>query len=161
VGIDITERKKAEETLKARQQEIEELNTNLENRVREELEKSRQKDFIMIRQSRLAAMGEMIRYITHQWGQPLWALQLLLNNLSESIEDLGIKEKDTDDLIADGLEMIKRMFTTMNDFKNFFQTNKEKAIFCINKNIKDTLSLVGSSFKHSKISVILNEKKSR
>ncbi len=104
-------------------------------------------------------MGEMIRYITHQWGQPLWALQLLLNNLNESINRIGAKNEDTDDLIADGLEMIKRMFTTMNDFKNFFQTNKEKVIFNINKNIKDTLSLVKDSFKHSKISITLNIKK--
>ncbi len=150
-AFDITEQKQI-------QRKIEELNTNLEYRVQEEVEKSRHKDFIMIQQSRFAAMGEMIMYITHQWGQPLWALQLLLYNLNESINSLGVKNKDTDNMIADGLEMVKRMFTTMDDFKNFFQTNKEKTIFNINKNIKDTLSLVGGSFKHSKISVILNEK---
>lgn len=150
-AFDITEQKQI-------QKEIEKLNTNLEYRVQEELEKSRQKDFIMIQQSRFATMGEMIMYITHQWGQPLWALQLLLYNLDESIKNIVVNNEDTDDMIANGLKMIKRMFTTMNDFKSFFQTNKEKTIFNINKNIKDTLSLVGGSFKHSKISVKLNEK---
>jgi C4-dicarboxylate-specific signal transduction histidine kinase len=144
--------------LRARQQEIEELNANLENRVQEELEKSRQKDYIMIQQSRLAAMGEMMRYIIHQWGQPIWALQLLFHNLEDSIESSGTNQENTDDLIANGFALVKKMSTTMDDFKTFFQTNKEKVNFSINKNIKDILSLIGASFKYSNIPITLNEK---
>lgn len=160
---DITERKQAEEIIKDRHHEIEKLNAILEARVQVEVEKSRQKDYIMIQQSRLAAMGEMIRYITHQWGQPLWALQLLFHNLEDSIESSGIKregtdEEGTDELIKKGFALIKKMSTTMNDFKNFFQANKEKINFSINKNIKDTLSLIGASFRYSNISIRLNEK---
>jgi len=155
---DVTERKRAEDELRARQKEIEKLNATLEARVQEEVEKSRQKDYLMIQQSRLAAMGEMIRYITHQWGQPLWALQLLFHNLEDSIESSEIKLGDSNELIANGFALIKRMFTTMDDFKNFFQADKEKVVFSINKTIKDILSLIGASFKYSDIPINLDEK---
>jgi signal transduction histidine kinase len=112
----------------------------------------------MIQQSRLAAMGEMIRYITHQWGQPLWALQLLFHNLEDSIESSEIKLEDSNEIIANGFALIKRMFTTMDDFKNFFQADKEKVVFSINKTIKDFLSLIGATFKYSNIPINLDEK---
>lgn len=155
---EIAERKRAEKEIKTKQKELEELNVNLENRVQEELEKSRQKDYIMIQQSRLAAMGEMIRYIIHQWGQPLWALQLLFHNIESLLESIGIENDDSDNLVATGLKLVERMFATMDDFKSFFQADKEKVNFSINKNIKDTLSLVGASFKYINIPITIDEK---
>jgi PAS domain S-box-containing protein len=152
--FDITERKRAEEALY-------ELNKDLENRVQEELERSRQKDYMMIQKSRLAAMGEMMQYIIHQWGQPLNALNILFYNLELLLDDIdiGIKEKEVDECIANGLKLIKEMFSTVDDFRNFFKNRKEKIEFSVNNNIKDTLSLFGDSLIYSKISVTLNETK--
>jgi PAS domain S-box-containing protein len=158
---DITERKKAEEEIKARQKEIEEINASLEKRVQEELQKSRQKDFVMIQRSRLAAMGEMMQYIIHQWGQPLNALNILFYNLEIALDeiDVGTKEKEVEETIANGLRLVKEMFSTVDDFRNFFKSHKEKVEFVVNKNIKDILSLFGDSFTYSKISVTLKETK--
>jgi PAS domain S-box-containing protein len=155
----IIKRKQAEENLKDRQQEIEEINATLENRVQEELEKSRQKDYIMIQKSRLAAMGEMMQYIIHQWGQPLNALNILFYNLELLLEDsdLGIEGREVDKFIGNGLKLVSEMFSTVDDFRNFFKTRKEKVKFSVNKNIKDSLSLFGDSLAHSKIAVTLNE----
>lgn len=153
------ERKQAEEEIKAKQKEIEEINANLEKIVQEEIGKSRQKDFIMIQRSRLAAMGEMMQYIVHQWGQPLNALNILFYNLEIVLNeiDIGTKEKEVEGTIANGLRLVKEMFKTVDDFRNFFKPHKEKVEFVVNKNIKDILSLFGDSFTYSKISVELNE----
>ena len=135
---DITERKKVEEVLNTRQQEIEKLNTNLEMRVQEELEKSRQKDLFMMHQSRLAAMGEMIGLIAHQWRQPLNALNLILYNIKELYEDNQTSDEIIDNLCAKGTNLIMKMSSTIDDFRNFFKPNKGKEIFSITKIIKES-----------------------
>lgn len=157
MGIDITERMRAEESLKERQREIEELNATLERRLQEELEKSRQKDVIMMHQSRLAAMGEMIGLIAHQWRQPLNALNLLLFNIKDFFEEKKLTETTIENFIDNGVKMIMKMSTTIDDFRNFFKPCREQEEFSINKIIKDTLSLVAASFKYNNISVIVNE----
>ena len=156
---DITERKQAEEELKARQQEIEELNANLERRVHEEVEKNRHKDLIMMHQSRLAVMGEMIGLIAHQWRQPLNALNFLLYNIQDCFEDTELKEETLDDLIKNGIKLIKKMSITIDDFRRFFTPHKEKVRFSVNNIIKDTLSLLKPSLKYNNISVMVNEEK--
>jgi phosphoglycerate-specific signal transduction histidine kinase len=135
--LHIAERKRAEEELKAKQSEIEELNTNLEKRVQEELKKSRQKDFIMMHQSRLAAMGEMIANISHQWKQPLNALSILLYNIKDLFDDNESEEENIDYFIEKGIQQIMKMATTIDDFSNFFKPNREKEEFSINKALKN------------------------
>ncbi len=154
---DITKRKYVEKTLKAKQNEIEELNSNLEKRVEEELEKSRQKDLVMIHQSRLAAMGEMIGLIAHQWRQPLNALHLLLFNIKEFYKENRLDEKALDNFISTGVKLTSQMTSTIDDFRAFYRPNKKKELFSINDVIRDSVSLLDASFKYVNISVILSE----
>jgi signal transduction histidine kinase len=121
------------------------------------VEKSRQKDFIMMHQSRLAAMGEMIGNIAHQWKQPLNALIFLLYNIKDHYESNELTEKTLDKLVEEGDKMIRRMSDTIDDFRNFFRPNKQKEVFNVNKIIKDSLSLVDASLRFNNISITLNE----
>ncbi len=154
---DITERKRVEEDLYARQQEIERLNSDLEKRVQDELQKGRQKDLIMMHQSRRAAMGQMIELIAHQWKQPLNAINILLYNIRDCMEDKKLSINEIDDFIVNGEDLIKKMAMTIDDFKNFFKPNKKKKKFVVNQVVKDTLSLVNVSFKYDNISVSVYE----
>lgn len=154
---DITERKKNESLLKKRQREIEELNNNLERRVQEELEKNRQKDFVMMHQSRLAAMGEMLGLIAHQWRQPLSALNFILYNIKLSFEEKDLTEEVLDDSITKGMRLIASMSETIDDFRDFFRANKKEVEFSINKTIRDTFFMVRPGFTHNGISFDIHE----
>ena len=82
---DITDRQRVEEQLRQKTARLEELNRTLVEKIREEVDKSREKDHLLILQSRQAAMGEMIGNIAHQWRQPLTAISLLVQDLGESM----------------------------------------------------------------------------
>jgi signal transduction histidine kinase len=126
--------------------------------VQEELRKSREKDSIKIKQSRLAAMGEMIGNIAHQWRQPLNALNILLYNIKDFYEDKNHDGEELNRLFSKGDMLISEMSMTIDDFRKFFKPDKKKIEFSLNKIVKYSLSLFEASFHYHNISVKVKEK---
>ena len=58
--------------------ELKELNQFLEEKVKEEIEKNREKEQLLVQKSKFIALGEMISNIAHQWRQPLSELSSIL-----------------------------------------------------------------------------------
>lgn len=139
--------------IEERNRRLNELNATLENRVFDELRKNREKDHLLIQQSRSAAMGDMIHNIAHQWRQPLNALALVIANIRDAWEygelDLQIlKQEDTK-----AQQLIQRMSRTIDDFRNFFRPDKKEQIFIVNDCVHDSLSLIEASLQHHQIKV--------
>jgi signal transduction histidine kinase len=105
-------------------------------------------------QSRLAAMGEMIGNIAHQWKQPLNALNILLYNIKDCFDSDEREPELLDNFVEKGTDLVMKMASTIDDFRYFFKPNKKKEKFCINKSINDSLALVNASLKHNNISLI-------
>jgi len=145
---DITARKQAEEALK-------QLNATLDRRVQEEVAKNLDQERLLIQQARLAAMGEMIGNIAHQWRQPLNALGLLLANLKDASDFHELDSATIDDTTTRGQQLIQKMSTTIDDFRNFFKPNKLKEDFSLAGAVGGTLNLIGHSLKNHNISVNL------
>jgi PAS domain S-box-containing protein len=147
---DISRRKQAEQELKS-------LNENLEQRVHGEVAKNMEQERLLIQQSRLAAMGEMIGNIAHQWRQPLNALNLLLANIKDAFEYGELDRDYLDQALADGNQLVQRMSTTIDDFRNFFNPNKVIQNFSLNRAISAALSLVSHGFKNHNIAILVEE----
>jgi signal transduction histidine kinase len=128
--------------LKTYTDDLNELNEQLEKRVSDELVKSRQKDYILIQQSKLATMGEMINAIAHQWRQPLNSLGLSIQDIKYAYEQDEITKEYINTIIKESMEQIKYMSKTIDDFRNFYKPNKEKKLFGINSALKGSMSLV-------------------
>ena len=127
------------------------LNTELEEKVIVETSKQKEQEQLLIQQTRLAAMGEMIGNIAHQWRQPLNALGLILQNIKFSYEIGELDEKMVDKSVKKATLLTENMSKTIDDFRNFFRPNKAKENFKINEGITKAVELIESTFEHNNI----------
>ncbi len=138
------------------EEKLRKLNETLEQRVEEEVQKNREKELLMIQQSRLASMGEMIGNIAHQWRQPLNALALVLSNLKDAYQYNELDAEYLDQASANGMRLIQKMSTTINDFRDFFKSDKTETDFSACTQINDAIALVDAAFKSNNIKIVFN-----
>ncbi len=153
---DITHEKQAEQlhhSLEKKSSELLLLNKELEERVKNAVLKSKQKDHLMAQQGKLASMGEMIGNIAHQWRQPLNALGLLLQKQQIFFDRGLLTSEKLKESIDKGTLLINKMSSTIDDFRDFFKPNKEKTSFDVKEVIDDTLELIGATLYNNNISL--------
>ncbi len=141
------------DSLTAQFTDIRRINESLEQQIAQEVSKTMEQEHMLVRQSRMAAMGEMIGNIAHQWRQPLNALGLLLFNIKDAYQSNTLDAAYLDQAFADGNRMIQKMSTTISDFSNFFRPDKEIIAFSAREQIQEAIALVKSSFQQSQIAI--------
>jgi signal transduction histidine kinase len=124
------------------------LNKTLEERIIEEVTKNREKDKIMFQQSKMAALGELLGMITHQWRQPLAQINSttlnMYNNYKKGEFSLDLLKKDISE-IEDTTNFLSQ---TITDFSNFFSPDKEKNIFSTKQAVTECLHILFPKFIH-------------
>lgn len=99
--------------------------TDLDNKIKKGVETIREKEQILIAQSRQAAMGEMIGNIAHQWRQPLNNLGLVIQNYRNAFENGNMNEDYINKSEEKGMRLILHMSHTIDDFRSFFIIEKK------------------------------------
>ncbi len=136
--------------------ELKQLNESLEEKVLLEISKSKEKDRLLFQQNKMAAMGEMLSNIAHQWRQPLSSISTAASGM-QLRRELNVL---TQEEIADSCEFIlnnsQYLSQTIEDFKNFFKQDKDKQLFSIKDSISENLALLKDKLKHDNIKVIIN-----
>lgn len=135
-------RVEAFEIIERSHNELKEYKDNLVLKVEEALEEKRQQEQILIQQSKMAVMGEMIASIVHQWKQPLAITSSILS--TEKIKnELSEKPKRFEDQFFDSiLTQINYMDQTVSDFSGFFKPNREKEFFSLSSSIEDIINIL-------------------
>ena len=137
-------------------QELELYKNQLEDKVSLELRLNKEKDTLIAEQSKLAAMGEMIGAIAHQWRQPLNALSGHIQFLEDDFDDNIVDKNYITKFIDKNMEFIKFMSNTIDDFRNFFRIDKVKIKFSVREKILHTIKIVQNDLNKYNIKLTIN-----
>jgi two-component system, NtrC family, sensor kinase len=134
---------------------IKDIFSRYKSNIKIEMNKSIEKEKLLVQQSKMSMMGEMIGSIAHQWKQPLSIISMSngLLKLNREIKDFSAP-KEIDDSISNIDNAIKHLSQTIDDFRNFFNPNKEKCFYKISEAFEDTLKLIDSQFRNNNIEII-------
>ena len=169
-GRDITERIKTEQELHDKavqleeeigerqraQEELQLLNNTLEQRISEAVTELRQKDDLLIQQNRMAALGELLTNIAHQWRQPLNNIAVYIQTMQYLRRAGELTDEEMDRDIKAVMEILQYMSQTIDDFRSFFVRDRASAReFPLAPTIAKALSLVTPAFTANNIKVVL------
>lgn len=110
----------------------------------------------LLQQNRLAAMGEIISNIAHQWRQPLNNIGLIAQSLQIYFGLGKLTKAEFDKEINDLMEIVQSLSGTINDFSNFFREDKERREFLINRAVSQAVELMTASLQNSHIKIELH-----
>lgn len=125
-------------------------------RLFEVTERERLQRAMLIQQSKMASLGEMLSAISHQWKQPLNVISAIAHNLSDSIESNRISRSYLQESIDDILTQIEFMSSSMSDFKNFYTPSKDTQKFSLKLALQDLVKIIENRLFSNSIDLKLN-----
>ena len=134
--------------------ELRQINSDLEIRIKKEVDENLRKDRLLSQQQKMVSMGQMIENIAHQWRQPL-------SLITTSVSGIKIKKQinDLDDeflykTLDSILNTSKYLSNTIDDFRYFFKPQKEREDFYLEKCCNKTIELINPNFISQNIKII-------
>jgi signal transduction histidine kinase/ferredoxin len=132
---------------------VEEL-AQLNEQLQTEFNERKHQEQLLIQNSKLAAMGEMIGMIAHQWRQPLSSISTLAGNLQVYL-DLDMFDKNQfNELLNDINNHAQYLSNTINDFRHFFKPDNPQDMVVMTQIIDDTLGIIGKSLEYKSVALV-------
>lgn len=111
---------------------------------------------LLFNQSKMAAMGEMIENIAHQWRQPLSAISISASALKLENEYGMSDSKKLDKGLGDILNNTTYLSNTIEDFRSYFVQDKKKSICKLKEVYNSCIKLLKPKFISADIFIIEN-----
>jgi signal transduction histidine kinase len=117
----------------------------------------RKQEHMLIQQSKMAAMGEMLGNIAHQWRQPLSTITTAATGAKLQKEMDYLSDTDFNYAMDSISNSAQYLSTTIDDFRSFFNPNNNKETeFLLSDMIKKTLAIVSPQFITKDIIIVKN-----
>ena len=154
--------RKYKKEVQYREDELKALNENLFMKVQCGIQEAKQKDKKILEQAKLARIGSMISMIAHQWRQPLSQLSGILMELETATRFKKVDENHIYKAIEKSDKMIEFMSNTIDDFRNFYKSDKIKEEFLVSIACSKAINIIDATLKNFGIELnidIKNDKK--
>ena len=120
-------------------------------KLKQSVQENSEKEQLLVHQSKLASMGEMINNIAHQWRQPLTHLSFINMDLQMAKVNKELDDNYLNEKIEESNDQIEFMSQTIDNFKDFYQPVKEKELFFVSAAVQKAIDIILPSLEHSKI----------
>lgn len=110
---------------------------------------------ILIQQSKMMALGEMLGAITHQWKQPLSAISVAMQVMLDEFKKKNLKLEVFERRVGLMQERIKFLAETMNEFRIFFKPNKTKTFFFLQREVENIIQIMKPHLDAAGIEVVV------
>ncbi len=117
-------------------------NKKLEAEVKKQLLELRHKDKLLIAQSKLAAVGETLAHIAHQWKQPLSQINSVVLNIEADFEEKKLTQNKLEDHLNEIEKLTFYMSDTITSFNNYLQPSDKKEVFSMKDAFDDAFELI-------------------
>jgi len=134
-------------------EEVIKLNEALHVRVESETQERKDQSKMLQQQSKMAAMGEMMSAVAHQWKQPLNGISMYSDIFRSDFSEGKVDQAYVDNMMDDINMLISQMTNTLTEFREFFKTNKEVETINILDTINSVLLLSNDEFLKNQITV--------
>jgi len=142
--------------LKELEGKFRDLAETLQLRVEEETNRRIAQERLLAHQAKLAALGEMVSAIAHQWRQPLSTLAVAVQLIQE-FYDLGRLDRPRlEEQVAESMRQITHMSNTIDEFRDFYRPDREPKVFDARERLHDSLRLGGTALGTAGIDVVEN-----
>ncbi len=129
--------------LESSRNSLERLNGELEMRIEAEVRKRLEQEQMLLRQCRMASMGEMLDCIAHQWRQPLMNINVQLMHLQHAVGNRHETEKP----LAAIAELTAHMSETVENFRALFAPERSQERFELTPLIEEAIRLMRPTLK--------------
>lgn len=126
---------------------------DLQQQIEVAAEELAKKDRMLSNQSKLAAIGEMIGNISHQWRLPLTRVQLVLQNLRLFAKNGTLDELVLNRSVIQAKEQIEFMSETIDTFQDFYRIDGKGEAFMLQECILNVKKIIGPLLEHKGITM--------
>jgi len=144
-----------------RQYLLKKLNKKLSKKISLEIKKNEEKNRILIQQSRMASMGEMLENIAHQWRQPLSTISVCASGIELKKRFNSLDDEEFFQSINHIKQATTYLSNTIDDFRNFFSNEKIISEISITQVINKALDLMSPTLNTHKVVVIKNTQETK
>jgi PAS domain S-box-containing protein len=133
--------------------ELEDYRLLLEKKISDEVVQAKIQEQLMVQQGKLAAMGEMLGAIAHQWRQPLNTLGIIVQDVEAAFEFNELDKTYITKFKTDSMRLIKHMSKTIDDFRDFFKPASKNEMFNMQECLDESFEIYSGLLKTNEINV--------
>jgi C4-dicarboxylate-specific signal transduction histidine kinase len=126
---------------------------NLEAEVQKQLLELREKDKLLIAQSKLAAVGETLAHIAHQWKQPLAQINSVVASIEADHEEGKLDKQVLESHLNEIEKLTFYMSDTIESFNSYLQPNEGQEVFAVREALEDAIALVQGLLRSRQITL--------
>jgi ABC-type amino acid transport substrate-binding protein/nitrogen-specific signal transduction histidine kinase len=134
-------------------EKLQQAQINLEEKTKEQLKQQQ----LLLNQSKIASMGEMMGNIAHQWRQPLSIISTASTGL---LMEKEFNKKISDEKFKDTLNTINEhaqyLSQTIDTFRDYINSNKKIQKVILQDSINVGINIVHASYQNNYIKLVSN-----